>query len=272
LHITEVDKRLLGVLDLGGNDWEFTRKSNPADRLLPYEQKLLDGLFQDGDTARLSDLKTKFHTYLKDAQDLLYQEAQNRKFFPNRPDKVRYWWLGIGVAVIAMGVALAAGLGAFFGAGLVGVPVVFGGLLVFAMAGAMPRRSAQGREMLRRTLGFRKYLVTAETERQRYNEDANIFATYLPYAIVFGCVEKWAKALDALATVNGTRNAAAYYGGWYTGGSLLASPAAFTHSMRGLSNDLSSVIVSTPGGSGGSGFGGGGFSGGGGGGGGGGSW
>ena len=48
-------------------------------------------------------------------------------------------------------------------------------------------------EMLRRVLGFRLYIDTAEKDRQQFNERADIFATYLPYAIVFGCAEKWAR-------------------------------------------------------------------------------
>ncbi len=271
LHITEVDKKLLGMLDIGGNDWRFTRKHNSQDTLLPYEEKLLEGLFQNGDYSVLSDLKTKFHGYLKDSQDLLYDYAYRRKFFPNRPDRVRTRRQVLGAGVLGVGLVVLLGLGAVFGAGLLGVPMVLGGALIVALASAMPRRSAMGREMLRRTLGFRKYLAAAETERQRYNEDANIFATYLPYAMVFRCVDKWATTLGVLPAAEGAASAAGYYSEWYTGSGPGMDSRAFSNSLRGLSSDISSVIVSTPGGSGGSGFSGG-FSGGGGGGGGGGSW
>ena len=64
LHITEVDKKVLGVFDFGGNDWQFTRKESREDHLAPYEEKLLEGLFQDGQSVMLSDLKTKFASYL----------------------------------------------------------------------------------------------------------------------------------------------------------------------------------------------------------------
>jgi uncharacterized membrane protein len=114
-------------------------------------------------------------------------------------------------------------------------------------------------------LGFRLYVATAEKDRQRFNEDQGIFARYLPYAIVFGCVDKWAKAFEGLES-----EAQASVVPWYTGMTAF-HVASFSSDLKGLSGSLSSTISSTPS-SGGSGFSGGGFSGGGGGGGGGGSW
>lgn len=265
LQIKEIEKKTLGLFNLGDKDWTFIQLSNSDDELLPYEKKLLDGLFQDGSPAQLSDLKTKFHSYLKDAQDSLYLDAQRRKFFPQRPDHVRRYWGFIGVGVLVVGGLIMFLLGTFFGAALVGVPLVVGGALTLALVNKMPRRSALGREMLRRILGFRQYLATAEKERQRYNEQANIFAAYLPYAIVFHCVDKWARALQALGATE------EQFQTWYAGTTPL-NPIVFSQSLMSLSSEVSNVIVSTPGGSGSSGFGGGGSSGGGGGGGGGGSW
>jgi uncharacterized membrane protein len=106
-------------------------------------------------------------------------------------------------------------------------------------------------------------METAEKDRQRFAENANIFHEYLPYAIVYGCVEKWAKVFDDLGIEPKAD--------WYVGRHGFV-PLAFASTMTDFSSSISTVMASTPGGSGGSGFGGGGFSGGGGGGGGGGSW
>ena len=129
----------------------------------------------------------------------------------------------------------------------------------------MPKRTAKGSEMLRRVLGFRLYVDTAETRRQEVNEQANIFAEYLPYAIVFRCVDQWAKAFEGLDLKEATS-------GWYVGNNLASFSAAdMSRDLSSFSSQISSAIASTPGGSGSSGFSGG-SSGGGGGGGGGGSW
>jgi uncharacterized membrane protein len=97
-------------------------------------------------------------------------------------------------------------------------------------------------------------MVTAETDRQKFAEQANIFHEYLPYAIVMGCVKKWAKAFEGLDV----QQSAGYYVGPHP-----FVPLDFADSVNDFSGAVSGVMASTPGGSGGSGFSGGGFSGGG---------
>ncbi|HXH82692.1 MAG TPA: DUF2207 domain-containing protein, partial [Candidatus Tectomicrobia bacterium] len=151
-----------------------------------------------------------------------------------------------------------AGLGWLFGAGLIGVPVAVIGVLLLFTSSWMPRRTAKGSEALRRILGFRLYIDMAETARQQFNEKANIFAEYLPYAIVFGCVEKWARAFRNIDTTPATQS-------WYAGGRMFSATEFSSHLER-FSSSVSSMIASTPGGSGASGFSGGSAGGGGGGG------
>lgn len=267
LRIEEVHKS--GILGLGGStDWRFV-STDKTDGMAPYEQQLYNGLFHSGGSVLLSELKTRFHSYLKLAQDDLYAEAQQKGWFSVRPDTVRNYWRGLAIALMVLGGALVFIAGSQLGAGLVFIPLAVAGLVLLLLAGNMPRRTARGSEALRRILGFREYLVTAETHRQQFNEQQNIFATYLPYAMVFGCVDKWANALSVLGIDPGQATS-----GWYYGNNMnTMSFMAFSSSMNHFAGEISNVIVSTPSTSGGSGFSsGGGFSGGGGGGGGGGSW
>jgi uncharacterized membrane protein len=90
-----------------------------------------------------------------------------------------------------------------------------------------------------------------------------VFTRFLPYAIVFGLTDKWAKAFEGLAGEPDTS-------GWYVG-SRPFTYAALADSMDGFTVTTGGTLASTPSSSGSSGFGGG-SSGGGGGGGGGGSW
>jgi uncharacterized membrane protein len=141
------------------------------------------------------------------------------------------------------------------------------GVVALGVSRVMPAKTAAGAELLRRTLGFRNYMEVAEKERQRFAERENIFSEYLPYAIVFGCVERWAEAFKDI-------DVSAQTASWYVGSTPFNSNS-LSSSLQGFSSNLGSAIVSTPGGKGGSGFsggGGGGGAGGGGGGGGGGSW
>jgi uncharacterized membrane protein len=114
--------------------------------------------------------------------------------------------------------------------------------------------------------GFRRVIETAETHMSRWAEQENVFTRYLPYAVVFGCTDKWAKTFAALGAAPDEGSM-----GWFVATSPFVY-ADLADALDGFTVATSGTIASTPAGSGSSGFGGGGFSGGGGGGGGGGSW
>jgi uncharacterized protein (TIGR04222 family) len=253
---------ILGVFKK--KDYVLERLEPPAGSLAPYEQKLLDSLFEDGSPVKLSDLKNEFYDDLKRVKDkLISGVTRDLKLFPRSPEKTRRMYRVVGFVVAGAGVILTVLLGTI-GAGIIGIPIVIAGVLMLLLAPSMPRRTPEGRELYRLSLGFRTYIERAETERQAFAERANLFEEYLPYAIVFECVDKWAKAFEGLGDE-------APQPSWYRG----THPFVATHfasSVGDFSESISSVMASTPGGKGGSGFGGGGFSGGGGGGGGGGSW
>jgi uncharacterized membrane protein len=111
--------------------------------------------------------------------------------------------------------------------------------------------------------GFRRVIETAETHMSQWAEKELVFTRFLPYAVVFGYTDKWARAFAALGIQPDTS--------WYVSPRPFVF-AEFAESMDGFAVTTGGTIASTPSGSGSSGFGGGGFSGGGGGGGGGGSW
>ena len=259
LKITELEKTWF----LGTKDWQLDKLKSADRGLLDYERIVLNGLFDGRDTRKLSDLKEKFYTHLSKAKNALYRDAVDRRWFPRNPSSVRVRSRVVGLLTAVVGVALAILAGQLWGAGLVALPVVVFGVLLLVVSGAMPRRTAKGREVLQRALGFEKYIRTAEIRQQDYAERANIFTAYLPYAIAFRCVEKWAKAFKDIDLQAATA-------GWYAGTTGF-NPGSFSSNLGSFSSSVGTAIASTPGGSGGSGFSGG-SSGGGGGGGGGGSW
>lgn len=247
----------------GRTDWTLTRLTEPDAGLLEYERIILEGLFDSRQSRKLSDLKNTFYDDLAKAKSALYSDAVTRGWFPRNPNTARTVSRVAGLLVAAAGVGLTIVLGRQWGAGLLGLPVVAGGLVLAIVSRAMPRRTALGREAMRRALGFARYIRTAEVHQQSYAERANIFTSYLPYAIAIKCVDRWARAFKDIDLRQATA-------AWYAGSSRFDA-GGFSSSLGSFSASVSSAIASTPGGSGGSGFSGG-SSGGGGGGGGGGSW
>lgn len=258
LRIEEIPKRGL----FGSVDWRLHRL-RPGDDLLAYERLLLDHLFAGGDEVELSDLKRTFSEELAEVVKALYADVVTRGWFARSPASTRARWLGIGLGLLAAGVAATVALAAWTTFAIVPIPIAVAGIALSALHRAMPRRTAIGTAALQRVRGFRRFIEEAEQEPARFAERANLFSEYLPYAIVFGCTERWAKAFAGLASAPPTP--------WYASTQPFTA-IAFANAIDGFSTTSAGMIASTPAGSGSSGFGGGGFSGGGGGGGGGRSW
>ena len=290
LRIEEIPKRWL----FGRPDWRLVRLKDAESELLRYERLLFDGLFQDAElvpeeeaqddddepaddeaavpvpvvpgleSVKLSELKKRFAVRLGRVQLALYQDAVQRRWFAGRPDKVRGTWQTIGWVVLLAGAGLTALLAWRTHLGLLPIPIALGGLLLAIGARWMPRRTPKGTGLVRRVQGFRTYIATAEVQESRFAERENLFYAYLPYAVVFGLTEKWARAFADLEEQPSTSS-------WYVG-SRPFTVSALSSSIDSFTVSSAGTISSTPSGSGSSGFGGGGSSGGGGGGGGGGSW
>ncbi len=259
LVIEEIEKRWF----LGKPDWLLRRTDETADDLLSYERALLEGLFQRKNEVKLSGLKKKFAERLQKVKDALYEDIVSRRWFLRRPDRVRQTWAGIGIGAAVLGIGATVALAWWTTFGLLGVPFVLGGILLLVGAKRMPRRTPRGTAMTRRVIGFRRVIETAETHLARWAEEENVFTRYLPFAVVFGCTDKWAQAFQGLEQAEDTR--------WY----ISSRPFVlheFVDRVDSFAVTTSGTISATPAGSGSSGFAGGGFSGGGGGGGGGGSW
>jgi hypothetical protein len=265
---TIVDLAVRGFLTItevpGHHDWILTRKQGEVPGLLPYERTLFYGVFANGrQEVKISALKGTFVTTLRSAEGDIYADAMGRKLFRVRPDLMRLGAIGVAVLDILVGAGLTFLLGVTFGGGFIGVAVIVVGLILIALHRALSVRTAAGRDLMQHTLGFRLYMNTAEKYRQQFAEKAEIFTQLLPYAIVFGCVTRWAKAFEGIDTSRTD--------GWYVGNQPFQA-ALIASNLEAMNGSISTAIASTPASSGSSGFGGGGSSGGGGGGGGGGSW
>jgi uncharacterized membrane protein len=199
-------------------------------------------------------------------------------WFSSAPDSTKTG-LTVGAVVALTAAIITLGVGAVFGWGLLAVPVLLLGVVLFAARWWLPSRTATGSAMLSQTLGFKLYLETAEADQIAFEEAEDIFSRYLPYAIAFGCVDHWVSVFAELVD----RGAPMSTPAWYSGGGTQSLQTMFAgtgpNSLSGMFDGLgttlaSPVSASTVGSSGGSGFsgGGGGFSGGGMGGGGGGTW
>lgn len=255
LKIEEVTKKKLIGKKI---DYKLVKLKTDG-KLSPFEEELLSALFDGGREKMLSALKDKFYTHITPLKKKLYAEALDKKFFTQNPGTVRGTYIALGILIPDVIIFLVAFVSTAVAPAVISSIVILPFAIWFGLA--MPRRSAEGAEALRRVRGFRLFISTAERYREKFNEDHNIFSKYLPYAMVFGLTEKWAKAFDGLKVTPPD---------WYSGHSAF-NAVYFSHTINTVSTQMNSTLAASPSSSGSSGFGGG-SSGGGFGGGGGGSW
>jgi hypothetical protein len=262
LRITELERAHW----FASRDWQLDELKAADDGLLGYERTLLAALFRERTTVKVSELKRTFAADLRRVENMLYDDVVRLGWFRRRPDTTRKLWGGLGVVCVVLGAGLTYLLARYTHAGLVGVAAVLAAVVLVVVSRWMPARTARGSSALARTLGFRQYIRTAEAEQLRFEERADVFSRYLPYAVVFGETDRWARAFASLAADPRTATALYWYAGppgWDFG--------SFGDSMASFSSTTATTLATTAS-RGGSGFGGGGSSGGGFGGGGGGSW
>src|SRR6185436_12764393 len=100
-------------------------------------------------------------------------------------------------------------------------------LAIVVLSGRMPRRTARGRGVLVRSLGFKRFIDESEKDRARFAEQQHLFTEYLPYAVVFGATEQWAKAFAGLNGELPDQSS------WYVSNHAFTF-MAFSHSMDGF--------------------------------------
>lgn len=253
-------------------DWRLVKLPGGRGELVPYEKLLYDGLFQDGDEVLLSSLKKTFAPRLAKVQSELYSDVTRAGWFRGRPDKVRGYWQAGGFVLALGGGWLTFALSQRLHWAPVGIAVTLVGVALFVLGSRMPARTARGSAVLAQVLGFREYIRTAEAEQLRFEEAADVFSRYLPFAVVFGEAERWVRVFGPLAATAAAGTAGATSPAWYSGPNGWDA-SSFGDSLSGFTSSAAGTLAASASSSsgGGSGFSGG-SSGGGGGGGGGGSW
>ncbi len=263
IKITKITKK---VLLFNIIDYELERL--PGIKLLTnIQQQLLRDLFESNQKVNISDLKNKFYTHIKPLQDSIYGNLVTNGYFAKNPAKVRAVYKFTGITIM-------------FLCGFIGFKVLdyayfwfslaVSGLIIFIFGKFMPAKTPKGAQAKQSILGLKMYLSVAEKDRINFfnapEKTPGQFEKFLPFALVLGVEEKWAKQFEDIYTTPPS---------WYSdasGGHF--NSLYFISNIRNFSDTANQSLYSKPSGagSGGSGLGGGGFSGGGFGGGGGGSW
>lgn len=207
--------------------------------LKPFESYLLSTLFKTGPVVTMDDLRGEEYAQLQPkTKERLYKQMATNRWFHRRPDYALVTPLLLGIFLIIAGAFTTVALG-FFGWGLVGIPVVVFGIGLLTMMGKFRTRTAVGSAVLAQTKGFELYLRTAEADQIKFEEGVDVFSKYLPYAMIFGVADRWAKVFSEL----GQRGVYEADLSWYYGANLY-NAFYFSSALNTMSASLSSAMSS----------------------------
>ena len=232
-----------------GKRYGFRRKDPSDSDLLPYERKILDGLFEEGDVVTEDDLKNKFYVHIKDIDKGITREVKASGLFSRDPRKVRLKYTYLMVAVMIPLPILLAWLWSSYDLGYVIVllpGLLLGGISVGAVGHYMPSRTPKGSEALSWAMGFKEYMKTAERDEMEFMTPET-FQENLPYAMVLDVTDSWAEKFSDIYTTPPD---------WYEGSYTTFSTVYLVGSLTSMSRSVSRTFASSPS-SGGGGFGGG---------------
>ena len=225
-----------------------------------FERLLLEALFKDseGDEVWLSSLENRFYQSLPGIHDAMFNALQTRKYYGQRPDRVKQAYLIGGIAVgMLLTVALAILADRWGMAPLTALAAgLLSGVIVIGFGRIMPARTQQGTRALEGVLGFEEFLTRVEADRfDRVIKTPELFEKFLPYAMALGVEKNWARAFESIVVTAPA---------WYQGSDLTQfNTRGFTSRMGDMAARTASTMTSAPRSSGGSGFSSGGSSGGG---------
>lgn len=249
----------------------FTMHLRNADwsELENYEATLLRQIF-DGEGARtMRQLQDRsYHTVMSGARDRLYRRMVDRHWFVANPKFGNAFLTTAGVVLLGVG-----GLLAFLlwnaSLALWGLPFIILGLGLFFIGASSKRRTARGSAMLQQARGFELYLRTAEANQIKFEEGIDVFSRYLPYAMIFGVADRWARIFEDLERAGRYQIDRSWtmsdhiYGAYWYSSMANSFGHSFDESMANSVADHAAAQAASSGSSGGSGFsGGGGFGGG----------
>ena len=185
-------KQAKGGKHAKAKDWELTKADPaPSDELNALESYIMGSLFARRPVTTMSAWAKSDAP--AEVRESLYSQVVENGWYRRDPRRRGGLLSGlIGVAGVAFALLV-----------FIADPNAWGGLSAALIAGSAiwaagkwkgrVARTADGTAVRTQALGFKKYLETAEADQFSFEEAAGIFSRYLPYAIVFGVSEHWAK-------------------------------------------------------------------------------
>jgi len=185
-----------------GGEWALIRRKASKEQfatLRSFERGLLNRVFADNTTVRVNSLRRSFGPDYVAVQNEIYRYLVEQKFFRRNPLEAKISWRraasGIALASLLAWVLLRSAVDY---AGAIALGIFAPGVAAAVLSNYVGGRTARGSQAVAEGAAFRDFLrfgTPPLTEDQR----ADIFGRYLPYALVFGAADDWARQCEGVA-------------------------------------------------------------------------
>jgi hypothetical protein len=146
----------------------------------------------------VSEIKNHFPRKIKEIRKSIMGKLVQDGYFPSSPAKTRSKYWGFGIVILVIASSTGDSMYAVWGLGMM-LSILASAGIIMGFGLYMPRKTHKGRETYYVLKGLYEYMNTAEKDRMKFQEKANIFfEKLLPYAASFGLVKKWTKAFEGL--------------------------------------------------------------------------
>ncbi len=225
------DKKILGIIPSGKDDYLITKLKNVDSANTPYEKTLMDALFTEGESVSLSSLKKTFYKTFEDMEKEVFESLVARGYYTKNPTVQRSLLISGAVAsLFTLSVLLS--------------------LVLFYLSRKLNGRTEKGDQIDWRIDGLKLFLEKMDRNYTWQAGQLAIVEKMIPYAMALGYIEKFMQILKIVKPD--------YNPTWYSGQNAFYNAALFSSFNSNITTSAPSNSSGFSGGSSGGGGGGGG--------------
>ena len=161
------------IVEKKKDDFYFVKtKELTKTKLLPFEKKLLEELFDNDTEVRLKD--KKMYSTMENVKKMIYTDLVAEGFFPENPQKIRTFYTVIGALALFT----------------FNIPLAFS---AFLFGRNMVRKTNFGVEGANVAKSLKNFLSSQEKQLEFQAKNQMMFEKLLPFAVAFGVEKIWAQ-------------------------------------------------------------------------------
>ena len=182
LKITLIPKKGIFSKD----DFLF-KKLKSSDNKLPEQQKyLLDNIFKNKESIKLSSLKNTFYKYFNQSKNIINKSLVEKKYFLNNPQTTKIFLIIFLIIINILIFNLNTNV------------FIFNIFISFFILKNFSQRTALGHNLMLQAKGLKKTIKLGKW-REEIKEKNLFIEEILPFAISLGVIKKLAKDMDTLS-------------------------------------------------------------------------